>query len=181
MLGDTSGLRDGDPGKASVLLEEVADVLAVVAGLAIADLAVVTHLLVVAGLARKGSHLPCLLARQRLGHCLRVGLAAHDPGPEGVWHGEKAFFKETLRLVEVGKGFSAVLDVRTQECRIFIDGKHLLLAVEVVLAGVLKAEVVVLERGGEDDLLLLRGGGSTFLAKSAVSSISLVLEVTELK
>jgi hypothetical protein len=46
--------------------------------------------------------------------------------------------------VDVGECFSPILDVRSQECGIFIDVSHSFLTVEVILGGVSIAEVVVL-------------------------------------
>lgn len=54
-----------------------------------------------------------------------------------------------------------------------------MLAVEVVLLWVAEAIVVVFDGRGEDEALFLRRWGRTCLANSAVSSMSLVLEVVE--
>ena len=90
-------------------------------------------------------------------------------------------FKESFGLVDVGKCFSSILDVRSEEGGIIIDGAHFFLTAEVVLGGVSIAVVVVLEGCGKDNFLFLCERDVTFLLSSAVSSMIFVFEVTEEK
>lgn len=132
-------------------------------------------------LSSNAHHLSLVLSAQCFNYFLSVEGGAYHFGSEGIGSLQKLFLPDLLALVDVGIELGGILHVRPQDCRVWYCCPHFLLAVEVVLLWVLESVVIVLDGGGEDQSFLLRGERATCLAKSAVSSMSLVLEVVEWK
>jgi hypothetical protein len=102
-------------------------------------------------------------------------------GAEGVGDGEEAFLEEVFALVEVCEQFRAVLNIGADEGGVGVGFEYFLEGVEGVLVSVGEGVVVVISWGSEKQVALLGEIGLTLAASCAVSSRSLVLEVTDSK
>jgi hypothetical protein len=168
--------------RSAVFAHQQADVLHLVICFIVLDFPVVRHLREVPlPVSSDAHHFTLILSAQSLHHLLRIEGSAHYFRPKRVRSLQQFLLPNLLAFVNVGVELGSILHIRPQESGIRHNCSHFLLTIEVVLLWVLESIVVVLDGRCEDESLLLRGELFTSFAKSAVSSMSLVLEVVEWK
>lgn len=174
------GLRD--LGDSRVPLHQVADVGGVVGSLVGLDVLVVGDLGERSvGVAAQGDEFAFGFVAEGGDDLVGEEGGADHAGAEGVGDGEEAFLEEVLALVEVGEQFRAVLDVGADEGSVGVRFEYFLEGVEGVLVSVREGVVIVIGRRSEKQVVLLGEMVVTLAASWAVSSMSLVLEVTDSK